>query len=103
MNFAQIIIEMNRMLTEVKNTCKFEKIITDLIEYCDVDDTNNCSPKQILMRVIAKFMNLSQILTTMINQTSKVGVRSPFQKDEYAQANFIGLQFGSLLKEILDF
>ncbi len=55
---------MNHMVTEVKNTCKFEKIINDLLEFCEDE---NCAPKKILMRVIAKFMLLSQILTTLIN------------------------------------
>ena len=55
---------MNHLVTEVKNTCKFEKIVKDLMEFCEDD---NCAPKKILMRVIAKFMHLSQILTTLIN------------------------------------
>ena len=63
LNFAYIIIEMNNMLGEIKQSCKIEQIMNDLKEFCK---DSNCGPKKILMRGISKYMLISQIMTMLI-------------------------------------
>jgi hypothetical protein len=53
--------------------------------------------------MISKYGVISQIVATLIKQTPKIGVKSPFLIDEYSQAKFVGLQLGNLMREIIGF
>ena len=66
---------------EVKDSCKFERIYNDLLDFCTQYDS--CQPRRVLMRTLGNFQQLGGILTSLITETSKVGFHTPYQIDEY--------------------
>ena len=98
---AGIVMKLYSLGGEVKDSCKFERIYNDLLDYCTQYDS--CQPRRVLMRTLGNFQKLGGILTSLITETSKVGFHTPYQIDEYEQAKFIGSQFGEILRTLIDF
>ena len=64
---------------------------------------DSCQPRRVLMRTLANFSRLSNVATSIITETSKVGFHTPYQIDEYEKAKFVGTQLGEIVRTLIDF